>query len=121
MPLQTPDSRGYGAYFQDDLRLSDRLTLNMGLRWEYEPGPTDPENRMSQRFDLTQPIPEMQATPPTMNATALALMASKGYSYSYNGAWVFTTKDNPNVVHITPWNFLPRFGAAYKIDERATR
>jgi hypothetical protein len=72
---------------------------------------------MSQRFDLTQPIPEMQATPPTMNATALALMASKGYSYSYNGAWVFTTKDSPNVVHISPWNFLPRFGAAYKIGD----
>jgi hypothetical protein len=117
VPLQTPDSRGYGAYFQDDFRLSDRLTLNMGLRWEYEPGSTDSQYRMSQRFDLTQPIPEMQATPPTMNATALSLMASKGYSYSYNGAWVFTTKDSPNVVHITPWNFLPRFGAAYKIGE----
>ena len=37
----------------------------------------------------------MQATPPTMNATALALMASKGYSYSYNGAWVFTTQGQP--------------------------
>ncbi len=118
VPLQTPDSRGYGAYFQDDFRVSDRLTLNMGLRWEYEPGSTDAENRLSQRYDLTQPIPEMQTTPPTMNATALSLMASKGYTYTYNGAWVFTTKENPNVVHITPWNFLPRFGAAYKIDEK---
>jgi hypothetical protein len=118
VPLQTVDSRGYGAYFQDDFRVSDRLTLNMGLRWEYEPGSTDSEYRMSARYDLTQPIPEMQATPPTMNATALALMASKGYSYTYNGAWVFTTKDSPNVVHITPWNFLPRFGAAYKIGDK---
>ena len=42
-------------------------------------------------------------------------MASKGYSYIYNGAWVFTTKDNPNVVHISPWNFLPRFGAVYNL------
>jgi hypothetical protein len=118
VPLQTPDSRGFGAYFQDDFRLSDRLTLNMGLRWEYEPGATDSLNRLSARYDLTQPIPEMQATPPTMNATALSLMASKGYAYSYTGAWVFTTKDSPNVVHITPWNFLPRFGAAYKIGEK---
>lgn len=113
VPLQTVDSRGFGAYFQDDFRVSDRLTLNMGLRWEYEPGSTDAGNRMSQRYDLTQPIPEMQATPPTMNATASALMASKGYGYSYNGAWVFTTADNPHVVHITPWNFMPRFGAVY--------
>ena len=66
VPLQTPNLRGYAAYFQDDFELSDRLTLNLGLRWEYEPGPTDPDNRLSQRLDLTQPIPEMQATPPTM-------------------------------------------------------
>ncbi|HEX7486667.1 MAG TPA: carboxypeptidase-like regulatory domain-containing protein [Vicinamibacterales bacterium] len=115
VPLQTPDSRGFGAYIQDDFRVNDRLTLNMGLRWEYEPGATDPENRISTRFDLTSPIPEMQATPPTMNASALALMASKGYSYIYNGAWVFATSDSPNVWHTTPWNFLPRFGAVYNL------
>ncbi len=34
-----------------------------------------------------------------------------------NGAWVFTTRENPNVVHITPWNFLPRFGAVYTIGD----
>lgn len=38
---QSPDFyRGYranefGAYFQDDLRVSSRLTLNYGLRWDY--------------------------------------------------------------------------------------
>jgi len=113
--LQTVDSRGWGAYFQDDYRINDRLTLNMGLRWEYEPGTTDSQNRMSQRYDLTVPNAAMQATPPTMNATASALMVSKGYSYLYNGAWVFTTSDKPNVVHITPWNFMPRFGAVYNL------
>ena len=42
VPLQNPDLRGYAAYFQDDFHVSDGLTLNVGLRWEYEPGPTDP-------------------------------------------------------------------------------
>jgi hypothetical protein len=115
VPLQNPDTRGYGAYFQDDFRVNDRLTLNMGLRWEYEPGATDPNNRISVGYDLTSPIPEMQTTPPTMNAQALALMASKSYSYLYNGAWKFATKDNPNVWHSTPWNFLPRFGLVYNL------
>ena len=41
VPLQTPQLMGYSAYFQDDFELSGRLTLNLGLRWEYEPGPTD--------------------------------------------------------------------------------
>ena len=72
--------------------------MNLGLRWEFEPGPTDPDNRLSQRLDLTQPIPEMQATPPPMPAQAAQLMASKGYSYIYNGAWIFATDDRPQRV-----------------------
>ena len=98
VPLQTPYLRGYAAYYQDDFDLSDRLTLNLGLRWEWEPGPTDADNRLSQRLDLTQPIPEMQATPPAIPDQARQLMASKGYSYLYNGAWVFTTRRQPQRV-----------------------
>jgi predicted porin len=115
VPLQTVNLLGYSAYFQDDWRVSDRLTVNLGLRWEYEPGPIDPQNRLSVRYDLTSPVPEMQATPPVMPAQDLALMASKGYSYTYNGAWVFASDSNPNAWHATPWNFLPRVGVNYRL------
>jgi len=119
VPLQNPKLMGYAAYFQDDFELSGRMTLNLGLRWEYEPGPTDPDDRLSQRLDLTQAIPEMQTTPPTMPSQALQLMASKGYSHIYNGAWVFATPDDRNAWHSTPWNFLPRVGLNYRIGEDA--
>jgi len=119
VPLQNPDLHGYAAYFQDDFHMSDNLTLNVGLRWEYEPGPTDPENRLSQRLDLTQPIPEMQATPPLMPAQATQLMASKGYNYLYNGAWVFASESNPHAWNSSAKNFLGRFGANYRLNDNS--
>jgi hypothetical protein len=117
VPLQNPDLRGYASYFQDDVTLSERLTLNAGLRWEYEPGPTDPQHRLSQRIDLTQPIPEMRATPPAIPDQARQLMASKGYGYSFNGAWIFASDTNPHAWHSTPWNFLPRLGLSYRTSD----
>ena len=117
VPLQTTNLMGYSAYFQDDWRVSDRLTLNLGLRWEYEPGATDPDNRLSQGLDLTQVIPEMQATPPNMPAQAAALMASKGYDWSYNGAWQFTTGDDRGVWKTSWKNLMPRVGANYRLGD----
>jgi Carboxypeptidase regulatory-like domain/TonB dependent receptor len=117
VPLQTPNLKGYAAYFQDDIDINSRITLNLGLRWEFEAGPTDSQNRLSQRIDLTQPIPEMQSTPPNMPAQAVQLMSSKGYSYIFNGAWVFASKDNPHAWHGTTWNFLPRAGVSFRTDK----
>ena len=117
VPLQTPYLHGFSAYFQDDWRINDRMTLNLGLRWEYEPGPTDPDDRISTRFDIATPNAAMTANPPATNAQAAALMASKGYSYSYSGAWIFATSDEPNAWHSTWKNFLPRFGLTYKLTD----
>jgi len=117
VPLQTTRLLGSAAYFQDDWSVNDRLTVNVGLRWEYEPAPTDPGNRLSQQIDLTQPIPEMIATPPNMPAPALQLMAAKNYNYIYNGAWIFTSKDDPHAWKASWKNFLPRFGVNYRLDD----
>ncbi|HEV2423871.1 MAG TPA: TonB-dependent receptor [Terriglobia bacterium] len=40
-------TRDYNAYFEDDWRVSPRLTLNLGARYEYNGPAFDPTNRMS--------------------------------------------------------------------------
>lgn len=35
------------SYFQDDFRVTERLTLNLGLRWDIQTPPTDPANRQA--------------------------------------------------------------------------
>ena len=119
VPVQEVVTLGYASYIQDDFKLNNRLTLNMGLRWEYEPGPVDPQNRLSQRLDLTSPIPEFQTTPPNMPASVLSLLATKSYKPTYNGAWVFTDANNRNAWSRSGKNFLPRIGGAFKLDSKS--
>ena len=45
--------RYYGLYFQNDWRLTTRLTLNLGLRWDFERPFVERFNRMVSDFDPT--------------------------------------------------------------------
>jgi len=119
VPIQEAVTLGYAGYFMDDYKVNNRLTLNLGLRWEYEPGPVDRGNRLSQQLDLTQPIPEMLATPPAISATVTNLLASKGQKQLFNGAWIFTSADNRNAWNRKVLNLLPRLGGAYRLDDKS--
>jgi hypothetical protein len=56
-PLNVSSYRPYYAMFvQDDLKLSPRLTLNLGLRWDLELPPFEQYDRAS-LFDLNTPNP----------------------------------------------------------------
>jgi hypothetical protein len=119
--MQRSDTEMYGLYVQDDFRMHEKVTLNLGVRWEYEGGLFDPEYRLPRDVDLSQPIPGMQqAIDPRIPADVRAIMAqSTGQkTYTYNGAFYFTDQDNPRNAKPSFAQFMPRVGLAWSVDQR---
>lgn len=54
---QTLSNPYYGWYGQDNWRIRNNLTITLGLRMEYELGPTDRYNRMVTGFNPTAQLP----------------------------------------------------------------
>src|SRR5438046_512286 len=61
--LRRPDidpayrSQYYALFVQDDIKAAPRLTLNLGLRWDYETPRTERYDRMLRGFAFNQPSP----------------------------------------------------------------
>ena len=115
-PAPDPHVKFWGMFFQDDWKISRRVTLNLGVRNEYETAWYDPMHNMSQGLDVSQPVPEMQANPPQMPAQAIALMGSN--AYKWNGMWKWTSDSHPGMWDPQKLALVPRVGAAIKIDDR---
>ena len=47
----------YAGYFQDDVRLDSNVTVNLGLRYEYESGLGEAHDRFTVGFDRDRPFP----------------------------------------------------------------
>ncbi|MGH9630479.1 MAG: TonB-dependent receptor domain-containing protein, partial [Bryobacteraceae bacterium] len=92
----------YALYVQDDWRVSDRLTLNLGVRWDSDRPLTERHDRTSW-FDFNAPFPVQPPGLPPLR-----------------GGLVFAGRDglprgNKNADNN---NFAPRAGLAYKLTDR---
>ena len=90
----------YGVFFQDDWRVNRKLTLNLGLRWDYESPTTERYNQLNAGFDKTA-ASSLQV--PGLPLKGGLLFVNEGDRLPY--------KRDMN-------NFGPRVGVAYQLDEK---
>lgn len=94
----------WSAYAQDSYRVSSRLTLDLGLRYEYEQGLREREDRFITGWAYNQPLPiQVGGTRPDgtpMTLTGGVLYAGQEGAPRHQG--------DPN-----PWQFAPRIGASF--------
>ena len=116
-PAPDPHIKYWGMFFQDDWKLNRNITLNLGLRNEYETAFYDPARNFARGVDLSAPIPEMNAAPPQMPAQALAIVGSN--YFKWNGLYQWTGNGNPGGMW-DPQKFAlqPRAGIAIRISDR---
>ena len=109
---RTEQYRYYALYAQDDWKLGTRATLNIGLRWDFQPAVTVKDNLTVSAFDQTSSNP-LQAQLP-----AGAINPATGQPIVLKGGLVFANHGGPASPYKSDWNNIqPRVGFSYKVTE----
>ncbi len=99
----------YSGFIQDDIRLTNKLTINVGLRYEYETGEGEQFNNMLVGFNRTSLNPIQASLPAGSGVLANGLPLIAGQSGNPT-ACCDALKDK----------FGPRAGLAYQINDKTT-
>jgi hypothetical protein len=96
----------YGAYFQDDIRITKSLTVNIGMRWEREYGLQEKNNSMVVGFDTKT------VNPLAANVTGILPKGVIQFA-GVNGSSIHVSNPNLN-------KLAPRIGIAWQVAPKTT-
>ena len=117
------NSVSWAAYFQDNWRLNNRLTLNLGLRWDGIPHTYEANDRASNFYpslynpaDAAILLPNGTISPNSPGLGKSPNPALNAFQFYMNGVGIGGQNGIPNGLTDTHWAALgPRFGFAYDL------
>jgi len=108
----------FSAFFQDDWKVTPRLTLNLGLRYDYF-GPTTETDGHFVGFDpskaVTTPVP---AAACLFGLSPCGSIVTGGFVQAGNGNLPGFPKGSNGLVNPNYKNFGPRIGFAYELTDK---
>ena len=117
-PTQYDTSSIYHAFFvQDDYRVTQKLTLNLGLRYELESGVKESQGRIVTNFDRLVASPIRAAAIANYNASVPAGVPITPF-LNLSGGLTFAGDANTPNQATDKNNFQPRIGFSYGINDK---
>jgi hypothetical protein len=113
----TRDNRQWyhAAFVQDDWKVSNKLTLNLGLRYDYEAPVTELQNANIRGFDPAATLSITGAAEAAYAAKPDVIPASQWHA---RGGIGFVSDSTPGVWNADTNNIQPRVGFAYKLTDK---
>ncbi len=143
MGISTPFTAQYNyaaMFVQDDWKVTPKLTLNLGMRWELELPTTERFNRMEIGFNPSATpsyvgaaqsayagtgfaqnaaaLAAASTTDPAAQAEVQSILAGFPSSLSVSGGYIYASPSNRGRWQTNWKQFLPRFGLAYQADSK---
>lgn len=103
-------------FFHDDWKVSRKLTLNLGVRYEYEGATNERYNRNVFGFDKSVSSPVEAAAKAAYALSPIPEVAVA--NFSAKGGLLFTTADNRQFWDADKNNVQPRVGVAYQLSDK---